>query len=189
MQCCGRASPWGQKGSGKPPWSWRWQSLTHSQPFSPHLRASSFPAWFSDTTSPRASFLHCSFLSSLGPCPHWNHKKEQELSPITAKSLFCKWSLVAKWKVQLIYRALARFLGAELNISTIQTRTIAQPSQRKNRLITRSPDWLPVVCGRFLEYVCKALVTLTKKTIECFSENSGKKAEISGEENFNYSTR
>lgn len=91
-------------------------------------------------------------------------------------------------KFSTSYRALARFLGAELNISTIQTRTIAQPSQRKNQLITRSPDWLPVVCVRFLEYVCKALVALTKKTIECFSENSGKKAEISGEENFYYST-
>lgn len=136
-----------------------WQSLTHSQPFSPHLRASSFPAWFSDTISPRTSFPHCSFLSSLGPCPRWNHKKEQELSPITAKSLFCKWSLVAKWKVQHIYRALAQSLGAELNISTIQTRTIARPSQRKNQLITRSPDWLPVVCVRFLEHVCKACYT------------------------------
>lgn len=39
-----------------------WQSLTHSQPFSPHLRASSFPAWFSDTISPRTSFPQCSFL-------------------------------------------------------------------------------------------------------------------------------
>lgn len=54
-------------------------------------------------------------------------------------------------KFSTSYRALARFLGAELNISTIQTRTVAQPSQRKNQLITRSPDWLPVVCVRFLE--------------------------------------
>lgn len=191
MQCSGREVPgdrrkvWNHRGLGD---QLGWQPLTHSQPSPPHLKASSFPAWFSDTISPRTSFPQCLFLPSLGPVPRWNHKKEQELSPITAESLFCKWSLVAKRKVQHIYRALAQFLGAELTISTIQTRTIAQPSQRKNQLITRSPDWLPVVCVRFLEYVCKALVTLIKKTIVGFSENSGKKAEISGEEHFNYST-
>lgn len=36
--------------------------------------------------------------------------------------------------------------------------------------------------------MCKALVTLTKKTIGCFSENSDKNAKICGEENFDYST-
>lgn len=104
------------------------------------------------------------FLSSLGPRPRWNHKKEQELSPITAKSLFCKWSLVAKWKVQHILQSSGSVFGSRTKYfhNTDQNYSTTQPKEKPAH---HQISWLVTsgLCEVFGVMCAKLLLHLPKR--------------------------